>query len=571
MRQMLILAAAIVPLIPFSPPANARAGPSGPSQKPTLKVSEILENGKVKLQIKILSKTPPPQAFATSEAENISNFRLYEIRDPDQPEMTAKDITPLSVDTAHSPDVSEGGATVKLLLRKALEPKGSYIMEVRNYFPSTPALQAGSSISQLKARRLTAQFSLGGEIISPDAWKQRQELAIRSGVPLYACPKEGIAVQRRVFEVRHGKPEESFQELEATVQSNDGNQVNLQLKRKLPENRESSLRVSLPSALGQGQPIVAEGKVKPAGAAATEDSAKIKGTLAGNAAVHQKAVLTFIGTFVPLHPIYLGETRWQWGPRFDVDLGLRSTKSNNSITVTSPFLRTMQVSREPKPREETDFPVYTGRMEAPWYFLSNIGLGIGPRFETDRIFRRRNVLGEIRADFHFFRWTTTIEERRRLLAEDLQHRLGYGADSADWIEGINFGFSVVPYAALDFGGHVNEETVTNSKTHTSVTVPHHEITRGIAGILGKIEYRKATLSLDEAMIGLASQETIGFTTDTGVGVRRISGVQPHSKVTLDYFLDSGKHYALSLIYENGRMPPNFEYLNRVIWGLKVLY
>jgi hypothetical protein len=73
------------------------------------------------------------------------------------------------------------------------------------------------------------------------------------------------------------------------------------------------------------------------------------------------------------------------------------------------------------------------------------------------------------------------------------------------------------------------------------------------------------------MIELALPEMIGFTTSSGVAFRRLSGIQPHTKASIDFSFDPAKHYSWNVTYENGRAAPNFEYLNKVSSGIKVIY
>ena len=62
-----------------------------------------------------------------------------------------------------------------------------------------------------------------------------------------------------------------------------------------------------------------------------------------------------------------------------------------------------------------------------------------------------------------------------------------------------------------------------------------------------------------------------YKTSAGLGMRNVRGWQPHSKVTISYALDPGKHYALTGTYEDGRTPPNLEYLDKVTFGLKFVF
>jgi hypothetical protein len=180
-------------------------------------------------------------------------------------------------------------------------------------------------------------------------------------------------------------------------------------------------------------------------------------------------------------------------------------------------------------------------------------------------------LGEVRFDFKFYRWQGSIQERRGLITKEPP--FGIGEEKGKSLEGINFGFKLTPFLAFDFGGHVNDETLT--KNTSTVLVPRHSIVRGYAGFVGAFEWNKLpfpiTLTLDESVVYIATPETIGFTTDDGAFLRRIRGFHPHLKTSLDLGFDPSKHYSLSFTYENGRLAPNFEYLNKITAGVKVSY
>jgi len=143
----------------------------------------------------------------------------------------------------------------------------------------------------------------------------------------------------------------------------------------------------------------------------------------------------------------------------------------------------------------------------------DIRFAIGPRVETDRNFKRLNTLGEIRADFDVYRWHGTIADRRKriLLAlktcrpdNPLCKKVTAEADS---LEGPDFGFSFVPFVELDGGGHVKEEKVTNTKPVASEIVPRHAIFRVYTGGVAELDYKRATLKLDGAMIEGLKQKT----------------------------------------------------------------
>jgi hypothetical protein len=189
------------------------------------------------------------------------------------------------------------------------------------------------------------------------------------------------------------------------------------------------------------------------------------------------------------------------------------------------------------------------------------------KLETDRKFQRINTLGNARFEFNFYKWLQTIKDKRTRLEADLQ-------DKAGLVE-LTSGFKVVPYLSFDFGGHVKNETVKNTKKSKSLVVPKHDIFRSYVGVQTLFQWKMfsfpMTLTIDEYLLYLAARETIGYVTDEGVALRTIRGFHHRGQASWDTYLDPGKHYSFNVTYENGRLAPNFEYLNKLSVGFRVLY
>ena len=130
---------------------------------------------------------------------------------------------------------------------------------------------------------------------------------------------------------------------------------------------------------------------------------------------------------------------------------------------------------------------------------------------------------------------------------------------------------MTPYVELVGGAHVNQETVTNSTTMISETVPEHSILRLYGGIVTKAQFWRFRFSSETSAINMLDTETIGFTTKQGVALRAIKALQFHAKPDFTLFIDPAHHFGLDITYENGRSAPNFEYLNTVNAGVKVVY
>jgi len=86
-----------------------------------------------------------------------------------------------------------------------------------------------------------------------------------------------------------------------------------------------------------------------------------------------------------------------------------------------------------------------------------------------------------------------------------------------------------------------------------------------------LEYKRLSLRVDQSGSDLFLKEQIGYTTKTQVLIRKVDGLQPHSKLTADWYFDAVKHYSIEIAFEDGRTPPNFEYLNKVDSSFRVVF
>lgn len=449
----------------------------------------------------------------------------------------SQDLTTELIDNRKPPVT--GMASVTLFLKKPLSGKATYVVFVVLDDKTT----------------LSTRIDPKAQIKVFDMRTANHEIKIESPIYLGLKPGDTIKLQRsRAYvdaatESAVSKPvpyngSVSFIE-------NDG--VFLKLDNTLPSGQVSSI-----SAVGLSMP--AEGKIDLSGAPKNETDAYIVAKASAVAAVHQAPVFTLTGSVAPFHPalksIYLGAVRFD--PSVNFDVGLRSTKTANSIVVPA-FLSNVFIRGLPKAGfGGGDFRDKT--VVSPTGLL----LAYGPRYETDRTFKRVNLLGEVRTELYLSGLSRGVDAlRARASAKSPKYR--------DFIEGPIAGFQITPYFQLDAGAHVNNETVSNSTAHQSEVIPEHSIVRVYGGISSKIQLGLFQVASDVSVIDLLTHEQVGYSTKQGVAIRRLTGVHPHSKTDFTLFVDKAHHFGLSLTWENGRSAPNFEYLNTANAGIKVIY
>jgi hypothetical protein len=203
----------------------------------------------------------------------------------------------------------------------------------------------------------------------------------------------------------------------------------------------------------------------------------------------------------------------RFDPSVTYDVGFNSTQSANSITVPSMFSLPIYLGAgkaDLKAAGPTDpVPVHASG-------LSVVNLSFGPRAEFDRTWQRVNMLGEVRSEFYFLKFTQTQDVKKAAIAQG-------NPAFRDLLELPNRGFNLAPYVQWDGGGHVTNETVTNTKTHASVVVPTHAIDRLYGGIYGNAQLGIVSFTLDTSFVNMFSHEIIGYTTTTDALLRHLHG------------------------------------------------
>jgi hypothetical protein len=534
---------------------------------------QILGGGKT-IELDTSSTKPLPREFVRNAAQKAVSYRLYEVEVPDPEKMCkfagcVNEVREfLDENTPPKCAADTDCQRIRLRLKNALPNDRNYLLVVSNF------------VDGGKSGKFPFKSTIEAEIVGPfNADNLGRNFRVRANGEIQTAPT--VSVNRQALRISSDSmnvvdvPINLQASLITDPSSRSSTTAEFRFRKKLPEGREYNLTIESGITDSVGLPVIAKGKLKLPGIAAKPDDPKISLSLSSVSAVKQKSFFDFTTKFSPRTNPNIGT--WYWEPNVSVDVGLRSTKSNNSIIISAPITH---YSAGPAPAivdiSRSNIPLYAGWIRTPVTRLGSVKFYIGPKAEFDRKFERVNVLGNVRLDFNFYRWLGSIKYKRDLIAKR-EPPFGIGKDKGQALEGLNSGFRLVPYLSFDFGGHANNETVTKkvAKTTSSVLVPRHPIFRTYAGFLASIEWKTfwipTTLSFDESVVFMATTEKIGYTTDAGAFLRQLRGFHPHSKVTLDFAFDPAKHYSFTAAYEDGRLAPNFEYLNKLTAGIKVQY
>jgi len=580
-----------LPLLLVTPVVNAQESPT-----------VLVRKDRDKLQLKF----DLPNAIPHSEIpklQDINNYKLYEkVKSEDLATNVADEIERVNalvdndekkeqlanlvahlrhppgnlISAAVAPQCALDCARIVLQLTRPLDYDKTYVLTI-----------AGVELEKNPVKPTEFKIEKTAKIVPAlNASNTREEIRIQSTGPL-AVSDGTLNIQEKTLRInaKGTHADEHTDTLTAVASQPDNlpNMIEVKLSDKLNEGQAHTL--SIPEKQlsdGTGVPITAKGVITIPGLPSAPDDPKVTLEIATNAAVHQKPQFDFDFAWAPYHQYYLKKPAWFWQPEVKVDLGLGDSKSDNAISLalladysSNPSCmgkRTRAGSSksggkcESAPDDVQLKSFYKWR-RTPWYRLGSYDFFIGPKLEADRAFNRINTLGTVRFDLRFHRWLATIEQKRQFLKANLK-------EDADLVE-LTSGFRVIPYFGFDFGGNVRNETVENKDKNVSISVPRHPIFRTNLGLKSLFQWSlfslPMTLTLEEGLMHLAEHEDIAFKTDEGVGFRSLRGFHHRGEAAWSVALDPAKHYNFTVSYENGRKAPNFEYLNKVSTGFKIIF
>lgn len=397
----------------------------------------------------------------------------------------------------------------------------------------------------------------------------------------------------------------------ASVQSNAGSIIRLELDKKLPGGRNNSLSVVSGLTDAGGNTIIAGGKITTPGLPKKADEIGFEFRLATQTAEGQKPAFDLYTKASPLSrrlPDGLFGSGFYFEPDFTIDLGLGTTKSSNSIIVNLPIRKKVRFgssggsfnagkrpsliggtnsssSAKPQNTGFADLDNYARwRRISPFDWLGDAYFYLGPKLEADRRFARINTLGTLKVEFRLDRWRGSIRQQRDYLIADAsapgidekeanRQRL-ITEDQAKQIR-LRYGFSLTPFIGLDFGGKSTIEVIQSKNKAVRAIIPRHTILRGFAGFNNVIEWEMFALPVsvttEANLFYMAKRETIGFALDKSVDFRKVEGFQHLGKLSFDFYFNHLRRYSFNITYENGRKAPNFEYLNKATAGFRLIY
>lgn len=371
-------------------------------------------------------------------------------------------------------------------------------------------------------------------------------------------------------------------------------EIELQAKKKLSPNQNHYFVVEARS--DDGKRLSASGRVTVPGLPPLPAKPRVDVNISSELGGNLKPQFNFFGSFRTRVIGSQGST-FRIEPILTYDLGLGQTKSKNALTLDVPVFfkeidvadyeagcRTVTRPRMTGARQTIDprltdgkehqvpLDCYSRWSERSPLSLRSIGITAGPKFEANRSFKKINALARTQFTLNFFRWQNSVAEQQRYLALDLVRDPNLRDVWRDIP--IDFGFSITPRFGFEAGRKLTGERMSNRSGSVSYYLGPYAIARAFAGIEQIYEINNLPfplrLSINQDIYFLAATESVADLKGDRLERRDVRGFHPSGKVVLDLFLDRARRYSFTLTYENGRSAPNFEYLNTLKTGIRLV-
>lgn len=523
-----------------------------------------------------------------AEFQEPKNYGFYELFDPKGVKIKAVPISTIEIEKVELENGTDtqGYQEVKVILKNPYNfALGTiYMVEIQK------ALWDGKLVPVVR-------FEPNAEAVVKVYNDPRDKMRVESNVQLKANAVQVVETTLKV------SPDEKKLVVDpqpiATTASKRRNELEITFGNPLSENRNHYLKVNLET--DDGKSLTAKTKITIPGLPKPNPKPDIDIFLSSEFGGNLKPQFNLAGVFKRQFA-KSGNEVFYFEPTVTFDVGLGATKSKNAIILELPTIRYTTkfktnpgcvIKKEPdlkkEPEEITEsqnvkeakkdeiaLPCYYEWRNRNPFRLYSIDTRIGPKFETDRRFKRANALGTIQFDFNFDRWQQSIANQRAYLEVDLRSTR-QGLEYKDYINDIRVknGYMITPRIGFEFGRKLTGEVIENNAKTVRFVIPQNPIFRSYAGIAAVFEWNygflpvKLTLSEDLFYLGYA--ETVGNIVNNKLDLRRVRGFHPYGKMAWDIAFDPAKRYNFTIVYENGRAAPNFEYLNSVKAGLRVVY
>lgn len=545
------------------------------------------------LQINFKALSDPEKSTwfmgSNAPAEQLQNYAIYEVLNSDTIAVSACDESAYFLKGIRKPDKCATPTTVQCPEQHG--PDGPQLDQFASTLtiPLTAPLHTASryiiTIQNSNKELLQIPFSNTATLASAaDQSKLRTEVTVTSTMALDVHEDQELRVERNLAT----GPKASTEAYDAKVAKiNESAGIVLTLRPDLPGGKANPLSLEVKGLTDfYGVPVPAQGKVQSvavpqSGTAGSlfpnsVNGAYINTQLSAIAAVGSTPTFAANGAIAPWDPsprvIRLGSSVF-FDPAVNFDIGNANAKSTNSVVVPAPFWTPVIFGWNEKERKQmqacaqhinSTSECLRDLQNADNRALQAAKITFGPREEFDTQYGGTNILGEARLDLYLQALTHTADKQAAVYAEG-------NPAIRDLLDLPTNGFMITPYLLFDGGSHINSQTISNTKPNPSVTVPTYGISRLYGGLQASAQYGRNTVSIDGSYVYLFLPETASFSLNKVNYIHTVSGFLPHAKLKYSFYLDDTKHFAGTIVWENGAAPPSWQYLNKVSVGLQVTY
>jgi hypothetical protein len=411
-------------------------------------------------------------------------------------------------------------------------------------------------------------------VITPSPAEARSQIKVVSNVALTATKGQPVTVERAIVtQAADGTVKATSVRIAGKIDNtNETDGITIDLLQRLPNGETSPVTVTGLTDY-YGAAVNPTGKIVIGGAPSNVADAFITTSFSATAGVHMTPAFGATGALAPWHPavraVFWPGSTVRVDPSVNFDVGTATTQSKNSVIIPSffsvPFYFGLPNLKPPR-NKDMEVKLTPKQDETQWIPKgtrpSVLNLSFGPRFEIDTQYGGVNALGELRGELYLPSLSESAGVKQAALASG-------NPSIRDLLYLPNNGYAFAPYVQADGGGHITSQTESSGKS--SVTVPTYDIGRVYLGIYGTVQRGIFTFSVDSSYVDIFSTETVAYTSNKVLYLRRVVGWQPNTTAGVAVTFDQAKHYGLTLGYQNGRSAPNFAYLNKVIGGVKVTY
>jgi hypothetical protein len=215
------------------------------------------------------------------------------------------------------------------------------------------------------------------------------------------------------------------------------------------------------------------------------------------------------------------------------------------------------------------------------------GIQLTPRalLETDRFGYHRNVLFD--GDMQWFGkgWLHSIKDRNsRIYAQAAfeASQKNQKPPDTNTLPQAKWGWQVQAFLGTEIGGQMSADTVKSSDSKTNVVLPNYNIARLRPKLAATLEFGHLALAATVTprylfmAENVTRQRQIPDPKNASAQIWQIylsqaRGPRAYGEASISWQFDEAGHYALSVNYKLGSVPPNFDYVNTVQTGITVKF